>query len=127
MFSMAEESEAISALLRVRKTWLGRSDHTISYFAGGRPGRSVWSVAAASRRARISAFSVSAVQVSLKRMLKAAVALAGMTLVAVLPTSIVVTSRFDGWKLSVPASKGGSSSASVSLMMLRTGLSARCG
>src|ERR1700752_3682478 len=98
-FSIADDSEAISALLRVRKTWLGRSDQAMSYLVGSRPGRSDWSAAAASRRARISAFSFSTVHVSLKRMLKAAVALAAMTFVAALPTSIVVTSRFDGWKL----------------------------
>ncbi|MNL60380.1 hypothetical protein D3C87_1841850 [compost metagenome] len=63
----------------------------------------------------------------MKRMLKAADAFAGMTLTAPLPTSIVVTSRFDGWKFSVPLSKGGSISAWVSCRMPRTGLSARCG
>jgi hypothetical protein len=61
---------------------------------------------AVSRRLQDFLLQVSAVHVSLKRMLKLAVALAGTTLVAGLPTSIVVTSRLDGWKFSVPASKG---------------------
>ncbi|MNE96078.1 hypothetical protein D3C80_1942410 [compost metagenome] len=50
----------------------------------------------------ISARRLSTVQLSLKRMLNDAVARAGMTFVAALPVSMVVTSRLDGWKSSVP-------------------------
>src|SRR5687768_16717313 len=85
--STAPDREAISALLRVRKTWLGRSLQTMSYLTGGRPGRRTLSALARSRRAMISAFRLSAFQLSLKRMLKRAVALAGMTLTALLATS----------------------------------------
>ena len=68
--STAPDSDEISALLRVRKTWLGRSFQVISYRTGSRPARSAPSAAARSRRAMISAIRLSAVQVSLKRMLK---------------------------------------------------------
>ena len=54
-------------------------------------------------------------------------AVAGITLVAALPTSIEVISRLVSWKFPVPPSKGGSSKAAASVTTPRTGLSARCG
>ena len=56
--------------------------------------------------ARSQALSEAPVWRSLKRMLSIARAAAGMTLVAGLPTSMLVTCSVDGWNHSLPASSG---------------------
>ena len=59
-------------------------------------------------RSSTSARSVSCVWLSLKRMLNFARACAGITLLAVLPTSTEVNSRFDAWNCALPWSSGSS-------------------
>ena len=63
----------------------------------------------------------------LKRMFSRALAWAGITLVAGLPTSMVVTSRFDGWNSGWPSSSRRACSAASSRISTGTGLAARCG
>ena len=54
-------------------------------------------------------------------------ALAGMTLVAALPTSMVVTSRLEGWKPSKPSSSTRACRLASRRISTGTGLAARCG
>ena len=77
--------------------------------------------------ARSQADSAAPVWSLLKRMFSIALADAGMTLVAGLPTSMLVNCRLDGWNQSLPASSGAAVSASAMRISRCTGLSARCG
>ena len=100
---------------------------------GDRVGRIEGQRRGAPRRPRRSARAISACSVSGRpEIVEADVedepASAGITLEAGLPTSTVMTSRFDGSKSRVPASSGGSSSAVEHGRERRaSGLSARCG
>ena len=60
-------------------------------------------------------------------LLQRALALGGMTLKAVLSGEIETTSRFDGWKLSLPSSRRSAVSAVSILRSGGIGLSARSG
>ena len=107
-FDRAADSDAISAFVAGEED-LARPvapDDVVADRLGAARTRYFCRRLARSSRSWISACRSRRVQVSLKRMLKRAVALAGMTLAAGLPTSIVVTSRLDGWKSSVPRVEG---------------------
>ena len=53
--------------------------------------------------------------------------IAGMTLVAVLPTATSVTSRFEAWNQSVPSSSSSASSSASRATSRGIGLSDKCG
>ena len=89
----------------------------------------VWRAVARRNRARRggSRGALADDQRSLKRTLNRAVASAGMTLDAGLPTSTLVTSRFDGWKSVLPSSRRSVVRRWRRRTSFGTGLSARCG
>lgn len=126
--STASERSRIRSSDRVRKTSEIVGSKVSVVATGGRSGRrSGVTVVARSTRCAISAFSVSAVQRSLKRMLKPIRTSAGMTLKVRLELSRTATSRFVGSNRSVPASSGGWQRAVMKVGIERTGLSARWG
>ena len=79
------------------------------------------------RVARTQAVSEAPLCPSLNRMFSAARADAGITLVALLPTSMLVTCSVEGSNQPVPASTGADVRASSARISRCTGLSARCG
>ncbi len=80
-----------------------------------------------STSSRMRATSASPFCRSLKRIDNRASALAGMTLVALLPTAMSVISILLGWNQSVPLSRWMASISDIIATSFGIGLSARCG